>query len=112
MKAEILSVDHSPKELDDAVPFSAELIRELPGPDRSDYWLARLAQPLSFSHKGHSYTVKWVVLAARYVGQSIRPRVGRIVIGLALVLDDSQVDLPALDMEKCLYAAIGEANII
>ena len=38
-------------------------------------------------------------------------RGGRVAIGLAYVLDESQVSLPALDLDKVLYVAIGGAKI-
>ena len=37
---------HTIPELDAAVPFEADLTRQLPGPDRPDYWIAVLAQPI------------------------------------------------------------------
>lgn len=111
MNAEILSVDFAPEDLYPQVPFAAELVRRLPGPDRPDYWLAQLAHPIAFAHDGKQHVVRWVVLASRLVGQSIGPSVGRIAIGLAYVLDEAQVELDTLDMRNCLYVAIAEATI-
>jgi hypothetical protein len=111
MHAIVRSVDYAPPDLYDQVPFEAELFRELPGPNRNDYWLGRLKRPLSYTKDGEQRMVRHVVLASRYVGESIYRGVGRIVVGITYVLDDSQMDLPAVDMTKCLYAAIGEAYI-
>ena len=55
--------------------------------------------------------VRWIVLTSRYVGAVIRPNVWRVTIGLAYATDDAQVDVPALEFSRCLYAAIGEAGI-
>ena len=55
--------------------------------------------------------VRWIVLSARYVGKVIRPNVGRVTIGLAYVMDEAQADLPSLELSRCLYAAIGEADV-
>ncbi|HEX6533442.1 MAG TPA: hypothetical protein VF041_02525 [Gemmatimonadaceae bacterium] len=111
MKALILSVDYAPPDLDEQLPVAVDLVRELPGPDRSDYWLGRLDRPLRYAKDGSTRQIRWVILASRYVGQSIRAGVGRITVGIAFVLDDAQAELPTVDMRKCRYAAIGEAEI-
>src|SRR3981081_4348387 len=98
MRAEILSVDYAPDDLYGQVPFGAEVIRELPGPDRPDYWLAKLDRPISFAKDGREREVRWIVLSARYVGKVIRPNVGRVTIGLAYVMDEAQADLPSLEL--------------
>ena len=41
MQLTITSVDYAPEELDEQIPIVAELLRELPGDDRPNYWLAR-----------------------------------------------------------------------
>ena len=111
MKAEILSVDFAPDDLYPQLPFTAALVRRLPGTDRPDYWLAQLAHPLAFAHDGKPRVIRWVVLASRLAGQSIQPSVGRMSVGLAYVVDDAQVELETLDMRKCLYVAVAEAVI-
>jgi hypothetical protein len=73
--------------------------------------LARLHRPLTWSHDGTVRTIQHIVLASRYAGQSVTGAIGNITVGLAFVTDDSQLDLPALDMHKCAYVAIGEAEI-
>jgi hypothetical protein len=110
INAEIRRVE-GPDDLDGQVPFTLGLERQLPGPGRSDYWLARLDRPLTVSHNGHATQIRWVVLAARFRGQTISPWAGEIAVGLAYVLDDAQLELEALDMSKCLYVAIAEAYI-
>lgn len=111
MKAVLLSVDYAPEDLYAQVPFEAELLRELPGPDRTDYWLARLERPLRYARDDAEREIRYLILASRYVEESIRAGIGRIVVGIAYVLDDAQTGLPAVDMSKCLYAAIGEAEV-
>lgn len=86
-------------------------LRELPGPDRTDYWLARLERPLRYARDDAEREIRYLILASRYVEESIRAGIGRIVVGIAYVLDDEQTSLPAVDMSKCLYAAIGEAEV-
>jgi len=111
MKAEILSVDSGPEDLDPQVPFTAELVRQLPGQDRPDYWLGQLEHPLTFARNGRQHVVRWVILASRLRGQSIQPSAHRISIGLAYVLDEGQITLERVDMSKCLYVAVVDATI-
>ena len=110
MTAEIRRVE-GPDDLDEQLPFTLSLERQLPGPGRPDYWLARLDRPLTFSNNGHATQIHWVVLAARFRGQTISPGAGEIAVGLAYVLDEAQLELEALDMSKCLYVAIADAYI-
>ena len=112
MNATILSVDYAPADLYDQVPFSATLLRQMPGPDRDDYWLARLEEPLTWLHDGESTTVRHIILISRYAGQTITNHVGRIVVGLSYVIDEAQIELPSVDMEKSAYVAIGEIDIV
>jgi len=111
MKAVVRSVDYAPNDLYAQVPFGATLTRALPGPNRDDYWLARLDHPLRYAGGGTEREIKHIILASRYVGESIHRSVGRVVVGITYVLDEAQIDLPAVDMSRCLYAAIGEAEI-
>lgn len=46
MQLTISSVDYSPDDLYDQVPLVVELIREIPGDDRPDYWLGKLREPV------------------------------------------------------------------
>ena len=111
MKATVLSVDYAPEDLYDQVPFSCELVRSLSGADRDDYWLGRLERPLRHSTNDGLKTIHHVVLVSRYEGETIHPRIGQITVGISYVVDESQVDLSALDLTKCLYVAIGEVRI-
>lgn len=110
MKAEIRRVE-GPDELIEQVPFSLSLERQLPGPGRPDYWLARLDRPLTVSSHGRPVQIRWVVLAAHFRGQTISPTAGDVAVGLAYVLDETQLELEALDMNKCLYVALADAHI-
>lgn len=107
MQLVITGVDYAPEELEGQVPFQVELIRELPGPDRPDYWLGEVATPLRWVHDGTERQVTHLVLAARYEGARIEPGVSDLVVGIAFVTDPSQLDDAELDFGKCVYVAIG-----
>jgi hypothetical protein len=110
MKAEIRRIE-GPDDLVEQVPFTLSLERRLPGPNEADYWLARLDRPLTVSNKGRATQIRWVVLAARFRGQTISSGAADIAVGLAYVLDEAQLELESVDMSKCAYVAIADAYI-
>lgn len=105
-RLEITSVDQAPEDLSAQVPFTATLLRQLPGDDRPDYWLASVEPPLRWQ----SSTITHVVLAARLVGASLDARVHDLSINIALVTDASLLDEPRLSFSKCTHVAIGTAR--
>jgi hypothetical protein len=110
MRIKIRTVDHAPDELYEQTPFEAVLIRELPGPDRPDYWLAALPKPLRWLRGGVETTVKHVVLAARWQGTRIGKGMWCLPVKIIYVVDDSTLDDAVLDYGKCEYVAIGAAD--
>ena len=75
MRLIVESVEFAPEELHDQVPFVVDLIRQLPGPDRPDYWLGSVVLPLEWWVDGQEHSVRHVVLATRHAGQRIEPGV-------------------------------------
>jgi hypothetical protein len=110
MRIKIRTVDHAPDELYEQTPFEAVLIRELPGPDRPDYWLAALPKPLRWLRGGVETTVTHVVLAARWQGTQIGKGMWSLPVKIIYVVDDSTLDDAILDYGKCEYVAIGAAD--
>lgn len=108
MNAEIRRVE-GPDDLDEQVPFTVRLERQLPG--QGGAWLGRLDRPLTFSNNGRATQIRWVVLVAHFRGQTISPSAGNIAVKLVYVLDEAQLELEALDMSKCLYVALADAYI-
>ena len=110
MRLLITDVDHAPEELFDQVPFVVELIRQLPGVDRDDYWLGSVVLPLEWWVDGVERSVRHVVLAARHAGARIEPGVSGLRVGIAFVTDSSLLEDREFDSAKCKYVAIGECN--
>lgn len=106
----ITDVDHAPEELHDQMPLVVELLRELPGDDRPDYWLGRLRTPIRWLHEGRERRITHLVLAARWEGTRIEPGVESLPVGIAYVVDESLVDDSRLDFAKCVYVAIGTSH--
>lgn len=110
MRVKISSVDYAPDELYAQTPFEAVLIREIPGTDRPDYWLAVLATPLRWLRNGVETSVTHLVLAARWQGTRIGRGMSRMPVGIAYVVDESLLNDARLDFGKCEYVAIGVAD--
>jgi hypothetical protein len=104
----IASVDYTSEDINRLAPFMGTLVRKLAGPDRPDYWLAQLSNSIQWQESGRQHTVTYLVLAARYVGETIMARAQRLVVGISFVIDSSVVADASLDLSKCRYVAIGE----
>lgn len=110
MRLRITAVDSAPDDLPAQIPFEAELLREIPGPDRPDYWLARLAEPIEWAIDGRRLRISHLVFAARLSGSRIEAGIRRLPVGIAYVTDPSLLDDDALDFDKCQYVAIGSVD--
>ena len=112
MKLNITSVDHAPSELHDQVPFAVKLLRQIPGPDRPDYWLGQVEGSLRWMDANLEREVTHVIVAARWVGTQIEPHVEHLPIGIAYVTEATQIQDASVSFEKCRYVAIGLASEI
>jgi len=65
MKLTITDVDYAPQELYDQTPFNIELLKEVPGPDRPDYWIGKLTTEFRWLEGNVERIVTHVVVAAR-----------------------------------------------
>ena len=110
MQLTIISIDYAPEELDEQLPIVAELIRELPGDDRPDYWLAQAMRPIHWLSKQGERSITHLVLAARWQGTRIEPGLEHLPVGIAYVTDDTLLQDARLDFAKCHYTAIGIAS--
>jgi len=110
MQLAISSVDYAPEDLYGQVPIVAQLIRELPGDDRPDYWLACVARPIRWIADNIERSITHLVLAARWQGTRIEPGVEHLPVGIAYVTDATLLDDSRLDLKKCAYVAIGVAS--
>jgi hypothetical protein len=103
----LIDVDGGPHDLASQTPATGILLRELPGPDRPDYWLARLDVPLRWTDEDTDYAIDHLVLAARLEGESIGAGFDRIAVGIAYVVDPTLPSDAALTFAKVRYVAIG-----
>lgn len=110
MRLVISTLDHLSVDLEAQCPIEVELIRQLPGPDRDDYWLGEAASPIAWVDGDRELVISHVIIAARWQGSTLRDGITDLPIGLAFVVDDSQLHEPAVDFAKCRYVAIGLAS--
>ena len=110
MELTIDNIDPDRGDLHDQVPIVVDLLREIPGEDRPDYWLASPRKPIKWLKDNHDHVVSHLVIAARWQGTRIEPGVTHLPVGIAFVTDQSLLDDEKLDLKKCSYVAIGIAN--
>lgn len=111
MKLKIVSIDYAPDDLYRQIPCSATLIKKMKGPDRPDYWLAKVDKPIIWE-KNKTKDVNYIILASFFVGTSIKVGFGKISMRLAYVIDESILKDIDLIFEKAEYVAICEAEEI
>ena len=107
MELTITDVDYAPGELNDQTPIIVELLREIPGDDRPDYWLGKTKTSIKWIDKNYEKEITYLVLAARWEGTRIEPNATNLPVGIAYVTDLSLLKDETLDLEKCVYIAIG-----
>ena len=83
MQLTISDVDYAPEDLSGQAPFVVDLIREMPGDDRPDYWLGALRTPIKWLHENHERRITHLILAARWEGTRIEPGVNSLPVGIA-----------------------------
>ena len=110
MQLTISSVDYAPEDLYDQVPIVIDLIRQLPGDDRPDYWLGQAQKPIRWIHENLEREISHLVVAARWQGTRIEPSVKFLPVGIAYVIDPTQIDDERFMLSKCSYVAIGMAD--
>lgn len=123
-------------QLEPQLPLRARLYRFLPGPDRPDYVLAVLTEPIRFAFTaseldganievsrmdparyriGADGTVTGVVhgvaLCARLRGDVVNPTMRELPVNLAYVMDQTQMSAPELSMDNIIFAGILKATM-
>lgn len=111
MEFRLRSVAFAQGDRSDQVPLTVTMVRELPGPDRPDYWLAELKQPLTWvSESGSSFEVSHVVLATQWENTCFSEGATRLPVGIAYVTDMSLLEDDRLDIAKLHYVATAVAD--
>ena len=112
MDLRLRSVAFKTGDKSDDVPLKVTLLRQIPGPDRPDYWIGALEKPfqwISGSEPG-AFNITHLILATQWEETSVRPGVTRLPVGIAFVVDPSLLDDRELDLDKIRYVALGIAD--
>jgi hypothetical protein len=60
----VTDIDAAPGDLYDQMPCEGVMLRRIAGPDRPDYWIARLDRPLRWMDEGAERVIDHLVPAA------------------------------------------------
>jgi hypothetical protein len=96
------------EDFDGVLPLNGKILRQIPGSDRPDYYLAELDSP--FIWKAKNQNITHIIITARWVGGTISAGMRSTPVNIAYVTDSSQLSEEKLDFKKCYYAAIGVAD--
>lgn len=110
MKLTVTAVDE-PHEIESRLPLTIDLIRQMPGSDRPDYWLGKPAAPIIWSHLGQRRQIDYVVLASRHEGRKIESGARGILAALCYVTDPEMADAAAVDFKLTPYVAIATVDV-
>lgn len=110
MQLTISSVDYAPEELYEQTPIVVDLVRQIPGDDRPDYWIGTVQRPIHYIKNNVERSITHLILAARWAGTHISPNAQQLPIGIAFVMDSTLLDDAKLDLKKCDYVAIGTSS--
>ncbi len=106
----ITSVDYAPESFEAAVPITIKLLRQLPGPDRPDYWLGELEVPFEYVADEKLLKAKYFIVSARWQGTQITPNAENLPINIAVLIDETQLYASQIDFAKSKFIAIGFVN--
>ena len=115
--------------LSDHLPLRGELLRVIPGPDRPDYALMLLDEPVvvplpagldparvpaearAAGPDGPRLVCHALVICSRFVGEQLAPDMRDLAINIALVVDGSVLGDEVLDFAKAVPVDLGVLNL-
>jgi hypothetical protein len=131
-------IDTGPDDLARQLPRTAEMIRPIVGPDRPDYGLAVLQEPVTYDttltalraagvdpasadpqliqyHPDGEQVrlhVFGIVVAARTVGDRLHGAMAGTPVMLAYIVDNTVMRDETLDFSKCVYVAVAFVSAV
>lgn len=99
---ELFNMDNGPENLEKQLPVTIKIIRQIPGPDRPDYWLAECKKPISWQGK----PITHLIVANWLTGHKIQHGMGSVPLCVSYVTDISQLKDKRVDFNKGVYVAI------
>lgn len=103
----ITLVDYPPEMTALGKPLMVKVLREMPGPDRPDYWLCELGRRIKITLDGKLRMISHIAICSRWAGHPLGAGRNQIPIGFAVVKDKSLLQDAGCSFEKIAYIAIG-----
>lgn len=109
---EISSISKGPKELSYQLPIKARVLKQIPGKDRPDYFLAELDKSVVWvdEKKNINTEINHLIICSKKKSQAVSGEMKDVIIAIAYVTDESVQTDPTLDFKKCTYVADGNAD--
>lgn len=109
---EISEISKGPKELSYQLPIEAKVLRQLPGKDRSDYYLVELDNSVVWvdEEKEINTEVNYIVICTKKKSQLVANDMKDVLLAIAYVNDESLTKASKLDFKKIAYVADGKAS--
>jgi hypothetical protein len=76
---------------DRSSPRACQLLGLISAPDRDDYWLARVDPPFAGARPGENDPISEVIIATKFVGQTVFDTRSYIPVYVARVLEKSAI---------------------
>lgn len=109
---EITAISKGPEELSYQLPIEAKVIRQIPGKDRSDYFVVELDKSVVWvdDKKGINTEVDHIVVCTKKKSQAVANDMKDVLLAIAYVKDESLTNDAKLDFKKIAYVADGKAS--
>ena len=110
IRFELKNADSCPNDLPEQLPIRISVLRQMPGPDTSNYWLAKCDAPVRWNERDRD--INYLIVGCRFVGVEMKKGIGEIALNVAYVTDESILKDRKTNFEKCAYVAICMAEEI
>lgn len=109
---EITTISKGPDELSYQLPIQAKVVKQIPGKDRPDYYLAELEKSVFWidEEKDINTEINHLIICTKKKSQAVSNEMKNVLLAIAYVLDESVTTAPKLDFRKCAYIADGNAS--
>lgn len=91
-------------------PMELDIVRQIPGPDRPDYWVGKLTEPFHVIWQDEEKTLDYLIVTAHWPGTVIDSGMKNVKVGIACVTDISVLKDKTLQLAKCKYLGAGIAS--
>ena len=108
IRFEIINADFGPRGLEEQLPMKITILRQLPGLDTPNYWLAKCDKPLKW--KEQNCDINYLIVGCRFEGVKMEKGAKMMALNVAYVTDESILGDDKTSFDKCAYVAVCVAN--